>query len=108
MRIEKFENSDKENSEKYILLNEDKQIGYGYILSQEVNPIEIYIDEKERSNGYGKFLFQNLLQIVKEGNKKALVFDLTKDQYRVANIIASLGAMKVETLANSVKWILPL
>ena len=108
MRKKKCVKIDKENSEKYLLLNDDKEIGYGYILEQEVNPIEIYINENERSNGYGKFLFEKLLEIVKESDKKALIFDLTRAQYRVANIIAFFGARQIETLENSIKWALVL
>ena len=51
MKILKCAQSDKANSEKYLLMDGDRQIGYGYIIETEMNPIEIFVNEEERSNG---------------------------------------------------------
>lgn len=107
MELLKCETSDIENTEKYILKDNDKELGYGYIISAEINPIEIFIYEKERSNGYGKLLFSKLLQILKEKGTKLLTFDLPEEQYRMINIVSSFGGRYI-SIKNGVKrYILP-
>ena len=86
--------SDKENSVKYVLILNDKEIGVGYIFSRETNPIEIYISEDYQSNGYGKFLFNSLLKILKSRNLKGVIFSIDKDNYRFINIIGQAGAIE--------------
>lgn len=108
MKILKCAQSDKANSEKYLLMDGDRQIGYGYIIETEMNPIEIFVNEEERSNGYGKLLFKNLIQIAKENGKNALFFEIKRENYRFTNIVSSSGARRIGTNDGITKWVLPL
>lgn len=108
MKVIKCAQSDKPNSEKYLLTEGDRQIGYGYIIERETNPIEIFVTKEMRSNGYGKFLFNNLIQIEKERDKKVLLFEVDRENYRLTNIISSLGAHRIESGEKSIRLALPL
>lgn len=108
MELLKCETSDIENSEKYIFKDGEKEIGYGYIKSIEINPIEIFIYEKERSYGYGKLLFSKLFDIIKEKTDKVLVFELPEEQYRMINIVASFGGRYISIKDGIRRYILPI
>lgn len=107
MHIIKCIESDKENSTKYLLKKDDKEIGHGYIFSRLVNPIEIYINEKAQSNGYGKMLFTKLLQIIYDGGKTNLVFEIEIQNYKMNNILSSLGGRHVGTNNGKNRWVMP-
>ena len=94
MELVELKVSDKENAIKYVLIVNDKEIGVGYIFSREINPIEIYIVEDYQSNGYGKFLFNSLLNILKSRNLKGIIFSIDKNNYRFINIIGQAGAIE--------------
>lgn len=104
----KSEKSDKENSYKYVLIVQDKQIGFGYIFKRETNPIEIYIDKEYQSNGYGKFLFNALAKEAKNQGLKGMIFELNENQYRFINIISQVGAVQIGKNKDKVKLILKL
>ena len=108
MELLKCETSDIENTEKYILKDGEKEIGYGYIKGVEINPIEIFIYENERSNGYGKLLFSKLLEIIKEKEAKLLTFDLPEEQYRMIKIIAYSGGRYIYIKNGVRRYILPI
>lgn len=102
------EKSDKENSHKYVLKVQDKQIGFGYIFNREINPIEIYIDKEHQSNGYGKFLFNALVKEAKKQGIKGMIFELNETQYRFITIVLQAGAMQFGKNNDKVKLCLKL
>ena len=104
----KSEKSDRENSYKYVLEVQDKQIGFGYIFNREINPIEIYIDKQYQSNGYGKFLFNELIKEAKNQGMEGMIFELNENQYRFINIILQAGAMQFGKNKDTVKFVLKL
>ena len=104
----KSEKSDKEDSYKYVLKVQDKQIGFGYIFNREINPIEIYIDKENQSNGYGKFLFNALIKEAKNKGLKGMIFELNENQYRFINIILQAGAVQIGKNKDKVKLMLKL
>lgn len=106
MELLKSRNSDKENSVKYVLKEQDTDIGYGYIYSREVNPIEIYVYEKYQSNGYGKALFNFLLNELKQSGVKGAIFELDESQYRFKNIISQAGAFEIGRNLPKIKYVL--
>lgn len=63
MELLKCETSDIENTEKYILKNGEKEIGYGYIKGVEINPIEIFIYEMKGQMAMANFYFQSFLKL---------------------------------------------
>lgn len=108
MEIIKSDKSDKENSYKYVLKVQDKQIGFGYIFHREINPIEIYIDKEYQSNGYGKFLFNALVKEAKSQGLKGMIFELNENQYRFITIILQAGAAQISKNNDKVKLCLKL
>ena len=107
MHIIKYIESDKENSTKYLLTKDDKEIGCGYIFSRLVNPIEIYIKEEARSNGYGKMLFIKLLQIIHDSDRTNLMFEIEIQNHEMNNILSSLGGRHVGTNNGKNRWVMP-
>ena len=107
MQIVKCKESDKENSIKYLLTQDNKEIWCGYIFAREINPIEIYIIEEMRSNGYGKLLFTKLLQIAYDSGRVNLVFDIELQNYKMNNILSSLGAQHIGKNEEKNRWVIP-
>ena len=108
MEVIKSEKSDKENSYKYVLKVQGKQIGFGYIFNREINPIEIYIDKENQSYGYGKFLFNALVKEAKIQGIKGMIFELNENQYRIITIILQAGAVQFGKHNDIVKLMLKL
>ena len=95
-----------QDSFRYSLKLDGKEIGYGYIYDREINPIEIYIDEQYRSNGYGKYLFSQLQQIAKERGVGGMIFEVAEANYRFIAIIGQVGAKQIGKNGAAVKFIL--
>lgn len=78
LKIEKASNNDinamfniKNGDLVYSLLLEQKNIGYGIIRNNDDCKIEIYILNEYQGNGYGSFLFKELIKkIIGEINLK--------------------------------------
>ena len=108
MIIYKCEKSDKNDAEKYELKNGEQVIGFAYYFGTEINPIEIYVNENERSNGYGKLLFAKMLEVAKEKGAKSLFFQIEDNNYIVSNIVSSAGAIHLSSTDGITKWVLPI
>lgn len=108
MELIKSKTSDKENSVKYVLMDMNEEIGYGYIFDREINPIEIYINENFQSNGYGKFLFNSLLSILKKSNLKGLIFEINQSNYKFINIITQCGAIEFGRQLPNIRFVIKL
>ena len=108
MELIELKTSDKENSVKYLLKSNDNEIGYGYIFAKEINPIEIYIYENYQSNGYGKLLFNSLLNILKNKGLKGILFEIDESNYRFINIIGQAGAREFGRNSPIIKFVLKL
>ena len=106
MKILQTKISDKEKSFKYELVLDDKVLGYGYIINRAINPIEVYIGQQYQSNGYGKVLFNGLLELLRQRHIKGTVFELKDEQYKFQNIILQAGAIQVSRNGSIVKYIL--
>ena len=91
---------------RYSLKLDGKEIGCGYIYDREINPIEIYIDENHRSNGYGKYLFSQLLQIAKERSVAGMIFEVAEENYRFITIIGQVGAKRIGKNGAIIKFVL--
>ena len=108
MELVKLSTSDKDDSVKYVLKLNGKEIGHGYIFSREINPIEIYIEKDYQSNGCGKFLFSSLLNILKASGLKGIIFELDENCYKFINIIKQSGAIEVGRQLPKIKFIVKL
>ncbi len=108
MELLKLKISDKQNSVKYLLKKDGIEIGRGYVFNREINPIEIYIDEKYQSNGYGKFLFNGLINVLKKEKTPGALFELPQTNYKMINIISQAGGVQISNNNNNVKFIIKL
>ncbi len=108
MELLKLKNSDKQNSVKYLLKKDGITIGCGYVFNREINPIEIYIDEKHQSNGYGKLLFNNLIKVLKKEKTPGAIFVLPQTNYKMINIVSKAGGVQISQDNNNVKLIIKL
>ena len=88
-------NSDKENSNKYLLKSNQKELGYAYILNTgSANNIYVFIHPEYRSNGFGFLLFSNAIQQLRAINKYPhITLDIEKTNIHANNIVAKCGGM---------------
>ena len=105
MELVKLNISDKENSVKYKLLSNEAEVAHGYIFNREINPIEIYVEKEYQSNGFGKFLFKSLLEILKSNGLTGIVFLLDENNLKIINIIKKSGAVEVGRSFSKIKFI---
>lgn len=106
MELVELKVSDKENSVKYKLVSEDKELGYGYIFDRETNPIEVFVEKEYRSNGYGKLLFNSLLKILKSKGLKGTIFVIDVENFSMLNIIKQAGAVELSRNLDDIKLLL--
>ena len=106
MELVELKVSDKENSIKYKLLSEDKEVAHGYIFNRETNPIEIYVEQDYQSNGYGKLLFTSLLNVLKNKGLKGAIFQLDENNYKIINIIKNAGGVEIGRNLPVIKFLL--
>ncbi len=108
MELLKLKISDKQNSVKYLLKKDSITIGCGYVFNREINPIEIYIDEKNQSNGYGKLLFNDLIKVLKKGKTPGAIFELPQTNFKMVNIISQAGGVQIFQNKDTIKFIIKL
>ena len=108
MELVELKVSDKENSVKYILKLDGLEIAHGYIFNREINPIEIYVERDYQSNGYGKLLFNSLLNILKKSGLKGLIFKLDENNFKIINIVKKFGAVEIGRELPEIKFLLKL
>ena len=108
LKILKLNVSDKENSDKYVLKFNEKEIGYSYIFHEaKNNNIYIFINQENRSNGFGSFLFGEMLKIIKSSKLSRLFFDIEKPNYSANNIVAKFNG-QILSEDDKRHWILKL
>lgn len=108
MELIELKSSDKENSVKYLLVLEGKEIGSGYIFEREINPIEVYIAKEHQSNGYGKKLFNSLLKVLRGKGLKGVIFKINENNYRFINIIGKAGGVEIGRDFPEIKFVIKL
>ena len=108
MELIKLNISDKDNSIQYVLKINDESVGYGYIFNRETNPIEIYIEKEHQSCGYGKYLFNSLLTILKNQGLKGIIFETNESNFRLINILLNANAVQISKRSPIVKFIIKL
>ena len=106
MQVLQLDSSDKENSTKFVIEIDNKEVGFGYLFEKDVNPIEIYVEKEHQSNGYGKALFKTILEVAKKRNIKGMIFEVEESQFQFQNIIMQLGAKQISKKNNTIKYIL--
>lgn len=85
----------------YVFKNDENKVGYGFITNQEKDKVKIYIDEKYRSNGYGRIFFGNILSIL---NDKVIV---KTDNPHMINIIKYYSGEELSNDNGTITFIIP-
>lgn len=98
----------KKNGEFYSLNVDDKPIGFGRFENCEENPIEIFVVENYRGNGYGTTLFKEMLKIAKNNNISKVKFIISNDNYIANRIVTHAKGIKVSTINNNSVYVLPI
>lgn len=100
------------NLEKYVLMNtelDSKIIGTATINNKsETNKIYIDISKQYRSNGYGKFMFQEMLKEYKtNNNNQELRFEVNEEN-EFNNILDKFGSINIANKNGTLIHVLPL
>lgn len=74
--------------ETYLLQNDVAQLGYATVdFNAKDNNIYVFINSEHRSNGYGSYLFAEMVKIFKQKNVQDLKFNIEKNNTNAINII---------------------
>jgi len=96
--------------EKYLLISQDKSIlGTAFIdTGAKTNKININILEEYRSNGYGNFMFEEILKEYKEAyDDKELRFEVNS-QNKFNNILHKHGSINIANKNGTTIHVLPI
>lgn len=108
MEVIKLMNNE-ENIETYELRKDNQVMGVGTIaLNNKVNKIYIEIKNEFQSNGYGTFLFCELLDILRKKGYKQIELIIKRSNYKIINIINKFDPICESTNKEYVKYLLPL
>jgi len=87
---------------------DSKIIGYGKVTDNYNNRIEIYIEQDYRGNGYGKILFEKMIDVIKNLNLNDVHITSPKQNIQMKKIITDFGGKQVSIDDEIVQYILPL
>lgn len=95
-------------NEVYYLKDNTNIIGIGLINLKKENIIDFYIKEKYQGNGYGKILFKNLLEKLKEYNLKEITLKIPKDNIKITKIVEDFQGLHISTNKNILEYVIPI
>lgn len=98
----------KDNSLVYILEKDHQIIGYGFLNNKKKNKIEILIKDEYQSNGYGKVLFEKMLEELKEIGDRDVKLTISKDNYKIKNIIKLFNGILLSNYNGKEEYLIPL
>lgn len=98
----------KDNSLVYILEKDHQIIGYGFLNNEKENRIEILIKDEYQSNGYGKILFEKMIEELKKIGDREVKLTISKDNYRIKNIIKSFNGIQLSNYNGKEEYLIPL
>jgi len=104
MKFEKI--NDKTCIYAFCLKDNDIVLGYGKILNDKNNPLEVYVYEKYRSNGYGTKIFLYLIDVLKNAKYKDIILTINKENISMISIINKFRTIHLGTSKNIVKYLL--
>ena len=94
--------------EIYELVKDDIAIGYGVINNDINNMVTIYILEKYRGNGYGKILFEQMLEKIKELGHKEIFLTFEKKNVKMKRIVSAKRALEISIDGNKITYVVPI
>ena len=106
--VVEFLNLPVEFVEIYELLKDDSVIGYGVINQDIRNMITIYILEEYRGNGYGKILFELILEKIKELGHKEIYLTFDKNNIMMKKIVVSKSGLEISLDGDKVTFVIPI
>lgn len=110
VEIDNYPNMYEKNIDKYVLVNE-KEIILGIAKINEkldINKLQIDIFDEYSGNGYGKFLFRELLKEYEINyGKKDLRFEINSEN-RFGCILNKFGGINVSNNNGNLVYILPM
>ncbi len=93
--------------EIYELVKDDFVIGYGVINKDVKNMITVYILEEYRGNGYGKILFEMLLEKIKEMGHKEIYLTFDKNNIMMKKIVIAKNGLEISNDNDKVTYVIP-
>ena len=93
--------------EVYELVKDEIVIGYGIINKDVNNMATIYILEKYRGNGYGKILFELILEKIKELGDKEIYLTFDKNNIRMKRIIIGKQGLEISIDDDKITYVIP-
>ena len=92
----------------YKLLKDEEMIGVASINKDNEDKVYIFIKKELRGNGYGKFLFS---EILKELNKKEyndVIVKFEKENIQMLKIVKQNGGKHISTDKNIIRYVIPI
>lgn len=94
--------------ELYKLVKEDRVIGYGTINKDKENLIYIFIEDSLRGNGYGTFLFSEMLEKAKSKGYKKVEIIFREENTQILKIVKGVEGVHLSTLEGKSKYLIPI
>lgn len=105
--VVEFLNLPVEFIEIYEMVKDDSVIGYGVINQDVRNMITIYILEEYRGNGYGKILFELIIEKIKELGHKEIFLTFDKNNIMMKKIVVAKSGLEISIDNDKVTFVIP-
>lgn len=97
------------NCEKvFELLKDDEMIGIGTINKDLDDQIMIFIKKELRGNGYGKILFGEMKNKMKELGYEKINLKFEKSNIKMLKIVKDYGGLHLETNNKTLEYVVPI
>lgn len=96
-------------SEIIILVKKDSDlIGCGKVNKNDNSKVCLYIEEKHRGNGYGKTLFNKLLEEYKKLGFEKISICCANDDIVIKKIVTDARGVAISNVQGNVTYVIPL
>lgn len=92
----------------YKLLKDDEMIGVASINKDDEDKVYIFIKKELRGNGYGKFLFSEILKELKKKGYSEVIVKFEKDNIQMLKIINKNGGKHISTDKKIIRYVIPI
>ena len=92
----------------YRFAKDDKTIGAAAINKAEEDNVYIFIKKDYRGNGYGKILFSNIIEELKQKNYSKVIVCFDKNNIQMTKIINDNNGLHISTDKEIVKYLIPI
>jgi len=98
------------NCNFYLLRLDEKTIGRSKIFTAEQtnNRLEIFILSEYRGNGYGKYLFGEMLKEIKKDGYKEINVQINRENIIARKIIEDFGGLKIAQNKEITTFVVPI